>query len=206
MPVAPVRFELVKFVLVKRAPIRFARFNLDWLTLASVKLATYRTESIKSDFVKLAPLIFAPIKFVPDKSALDKSAPLNWAKRNYARLRLAQARFTPSSFIPSSLMQPCQSTLGPAGSVHALKAATQEHDRTVARLNKRNDIAICFIPIDNFNTPYSTRITEAGLKPKSAALPLRALEALALFRLRISSVSSRALPPRPMPSIRTLRV
>jgi hypothetical protein len=40
---------------------------------------------------------------------------------------------------------------------------------------------------------------EHGLKPRSAALPLRPRAARALLRLRISSVSSRGLPPRPMP-------
>ena len=53
---------------------------------------------------------------------------------------------------------------------------------------------------------YSTRVTAWGLKPRSAALPLRPRAARALFRLRISSVSSRCLPPRPMPSRRMLRV
>ena len=53
---------------------------------------------------------------------------------------------------------------------------------------------------------YSTRVTALGLKPRSAALPLRPRAARALFRLRISSVSSRTLPPRPMPSRRMLRV
>jgi hypothetical protein len=53
---------------------------------------------------------------------------------------------------------------------------------------------------------YSTRLMRWGLKPRSAALPLRARAARALFRLRISRVSSRSLPPRPMPSIFTLRV
>ena len=43
--------------------------------------------------------------------------------------------------------------------------------------------------------PHSTRIMVAGLKPRSAALPLRARAARALLRERISSVSSRALPP-----------
>ena len=56
------------------------------------------------------------------------------------------------------------------------------------------------------SAPYSTRVIDTGLKPRSASLPLRALAARALLRLRISSVSSRALPPRPMPSMRTLRV
>jgi len=55
-------------------------------------------------------------------------------------------------------------------------------------------------------TRYSTRTTALGLKPKSATLPFLARAALALFKLRISSVSSRTLPPRPMPSMRTLRV
>jgi predicted nucleic acid-binding protein len=54
--------------------------------------------------------------------------------------------------------------------------------------------------------PQSTRTTPVGLKPRSAALPLRARLPRALLSVRISSVSSRSLPPRPMPSIRTLRV
>ena len=53
---------------------------------------------------------------------------------------------------------------------------------------------------------YSTRTIPVGLKPRSAVLPLRARGARALLRMRISRVSSRSLPPRPMPSIRTLRV
>lgn len=53
---------------------------------------------------------------------------------------------------------------------------------------------------------HSIRTMDEGLNPRSAALPLRARAALALFRLRISRVSSRGLPPLPKPSIRTLRV
>ncbi len=53
---------------------------------------------------------------------------------------------------------------------------------------------------------HSARVTVPGLNPKSAALPLRPRGARALFRLRISSVSSRSLPPRPRPAMRTLRV
>ena len=53
---------------------------------------------------------------------------------------------------------------------------------------------------------YSTRAIPVGLKPRSAVLPLRARGARALLRMRISRVSSRSLPLRPMPSIRTLRV
>ena len=47
--------------------------------------------------------------------------------------------------------------------------------------------------------PHSTRTIPCGLNPKSAALPLRPRTARALLRLRISRVSSRALPPRPKP-------
>ncbi len=39
---------------------------------------------------------------------------------------------------------------------------------------------------------HSTRVTRFGLKPRSAALPLRPRRARALLRLRISSVSSRS--------------
>ncbi len=53
---------------------------------------------------------------------------------------------------------------------------------------------------------YSTRPIVSGLKPRSAALPLRARAPRALLRERISRVSSRALPPRPVPAMRTLRV
>ena len=53
---------------------------------------------------------------------------------------------------------------------------------------------------------HSTRTMVWGLKPKLASRPLRARAVRALFRLRISSVSSRALPPRPVPLMRTLRV
>ena len=53
---------------------------------------------------------------------------------------------------------------------------------------------------------HSTRKMRFGLNPKSAAFPFRARAPRALFRLRISSVSSRSLPPRPIPSIFTLRV
>ena len=53
---------------------------------------------------------------------------------------------------------------------------------------------------------HSTRVIVLGLKPRSASLPLRARAARALLRLRISRVSSRTLPPRPMPSMRTLRL
>ena len=52
---------------------------------------------------------------------------------------------------------------------------------------------------------HSKRQMEWGLKPRSAALPLRARAERALLRLRISSVSLRTLPPRPIPSMRTLR-
>ena len=62
-------------------------------------------------------------------------------------------------------------------------------------------------PLTPHSSPlYSTRTIPVGLKPRSAALPLRARGARALLRMRISRVSSRSLPPRPMPSIRTLRV
>ena len=54
--------------------------------------------------------------------------------------------------------------------------------------------------------PHSTRTMAVGLKPRSAALPLRPRAARALFSERISSVSSRSLPPRPTPEIFTLRV
>jgi hypothetical protein len=63
---------------------------------------------------------------------------------------------------------------------------------------------ILFNSITRFD--HSTRITSVGLKPKSAALPLRARAALALLRLRISRVSSRSLPPRPTPLMLMLRV
>ena len=63
----------------------------------------------------------------------------------------------------------------------------------------------CWI-CDKAELDHSTRVTRFGLKPRSATLPFLARAVLALFRLRISSVSSRSLPPRPMPSILTLRV
>ena len=55
-------------------------------------------------------------------------------------------------------------------------------------------------------TPYSTRAMSEGLKPRSAALPFLARKPRALLRLRISSVSSRGLAPRPTPVMRMLRV
>ena len=57
-----------------------------------------------------------------------------------------------------------------------------------------------------FCAGHSIRPMRCGLNPQSAALPLRPRAAAALLRLRISSVSSRGLPPRPVPCTRMLRV
>lgn len=82
---------------------------------------------------------------------------------------------------------------------------TRSPEDTLASRRKRT------LPLQSSRLPrlpphHSTRVIRFGLKPKSAALPLRPRAARALLRLRISRVSSRSLPPRPIPSMRMLRV
>lgn len=88
----------------------------------------------------------------------------------------------------------------PAGIAPALSQPAREQEAAGAADHENEDAEGA-----EFHA-QSTRTMLVGLKPRSAALPLRARLARALLSVRISSVSSRSLPPRPMPSIFTLRV